>query len=74
MNDVPLSFDYNGKHITGVAVPLNEEKEIPTAFDLIIDKAFLGTLRCNPKGWMIDTEQDPQLIQVIGRYIHAWYE
>jgi len=75
MQDVPLMIDYKGKQMTGFAVPLaNSIQERPTVFDIIIDKAFLGTLRKNAQGWKMDKEQDPHLIELIGRYISAWYE
>ena len=74
MQDVPLMIDYKGKQMTGFAVPLaNSIQERPTVFDIIIDKAFLGTLRMNAQGWKMDKEKDPHLIELIGRYISAWY-
>ena len=74
MQDVPLMIDYKGKQMTGFAVPLaNTIQEKPTTFDIIIDKAFLGTLRLNGQGWKMDKEHDPTLVDMIGRYITAWY-
>ena len=45
----------------------------PNSYDIIIEKAFLGTLRWNDKGWKMDTYQDPKLVEKIGKYILAWY-
>ncbi|HWJ92560.1 MAG TPA: hypothetical protein VNR87_15690 [Flavisolibacter sp.] len=74
MQDVPLTIDFKGRQLTGFAVPLlRSAQEKPTAFDIIIDKAFLGTLRLDPGGWRMDMHQDKELIQVIGNYILAWY-
>jgi hypothetical protein len=75
MQDVPLAIEFKGKRLKGFAVPLgNSPQGRPTAFDIIIDKAFLGTLRLNGQGWRMDTQQDPQLIETLGTYILSWYE
>ena len=75
MQDVPLTIDFRGRQLHGFAVPLvRSTQERPAAFDIIMDKVFLGTLRLKEAGWKMDTEQDPDLVEVIGRYILAWYE
>ena len=74
MQDVPLSLEYNGKQLKGFAVPLTRSaQQVPTTFDIIVDKAFLGTLRCDAQGWKMDTAQDPRLISALGRCILSWY-
>ena len=74
MQDVPLSIDYNGKQMKGFAVPLAQHaQQVPTTFDIIVDKAFLGTLRCDAHGWTMDTAQDPKLVSALGRCILSWY-
>lgn len=74
MQDIPLTIDHKGRHLTGIAVPLGRSAlDQPTSFDIIIDKAFLGTLRWHADQWRMDTHQDPQLVDKIGKYILAWY-
>jgi hypothetical protein len=74
MQDVPLTIEFRGKQMTGFAVPLlRSSHEKPAAFDIIIDKAFLGTLRLGAEGWRMDMHQDKELIERIGNYIIAWY-
>lgn len=74
MQDIPLDFSYKGKQMVGIAVPLGRSsEEKPAAYDIIIDKAFLGTLRCNSREWKLDTDQDPQLVEKICGHIQAWY-
>jgi hypothetical protein len=74
MQDVPLTIEFKGKELKGFAVPLlRSSQEKPTAFDIIIDKAFLGTLRLDKDGWRMDMHQDKELIDRIGNYIIAWY-
>jgi hypothetical protein len=74
MQDVPLTIEFRGKQMTGFAVPLlRSSQEKPAAFDIIIDKAFLGTLRLDENGWCMDMHQDKELIDRIGNYIQAWY-
>jgi hypothetical protein len=74
MQDVPLLLDFNGKQLKGFAVPLSRTaQQVPTTFDIIVDKAFLGTLRCDAQGWKMDTAQDPKLVSALGRCILSWY-
>ncbi len=74
MQDIPLSINYKGKLLTGFAVPLGKLTfDESTAFDIIINKAFLGTLRWNENGWKMDSFQEAGLIEKIGTFIWAWY-
>jgi hypothetical protein len=74
MQDVPLTIEFRGKQMTGFAVPLlRSSQEKPLAFDIIIDKAFMGTLRLDAEGWRMDMHQDKELIDRIGNSIQAWY-
>lgn len=74
MQDVPLFLEFNGKQMKGFAVPLSRtSQQVPTTFDIIVDKAFLGTLRCDAQGWKMDTAQDPRLVSALGRCILSWY-
>jgi hypothetical protein len=74
MQDVPLTIEFKGRQFIGFAVPLgNSMQKRPTAFDIIIDKAFLGTLRQTEQGWKMDTEQDPEFLEILGKYILGWY-
>lgn len=74
MQDIPLSFDYKGKLWKGFAVPLGRLAiNEPTSFDIIIEKAFLGTLRWSSMGWKMDAPQDQQFVEKIGKFIMAWY-
>src|SRR3982751_6648973 len=74
MQDVPLSFFLHGEQLNGLAVPLwRYSNEKPRAFDIILNKAFLGTLRLGPQGWKMDTQQDAGLIEILGRLMQEWY-
>ena len=75
MQDIPLTITYNGNKLTGFAVPLvRSNYERPDAFDIIINKAFLGTLRVNSEDGKMDTAQDPILVKMIADYLRGWYE
>ena len=75
MQDIPLSITYNGSKLTGLAVPLvRSNYEQPDAFDIIINKAFMGTLRVNSEDGRMDTAQDPVLVKIITDYLRGWYE
>lgn len=75
MQDVPLTIRYREKEMKGFAVPLIKSTgERPAVFDIIIDKAFLGSLHFNGKEWYMDTEQDRELVQLIGQYLTEWYD
>ena len=59
----------------GFAVPLiNSNGEKPEAFDIIIDKAFMGTLRLKGGSWKMDSLQDPDLVQLIANTLTDWYQ
>ena len=74
MQDIPLTIDFKGRHMKGIAVPLGRSAlDQPPSFDIIIDKAFMGTLRWNAQGWKMDAHHDPQLVDKIGKYILDWY-
>ena len=75
MQDVPIILDYQGKQFLGFAVPLPRNFEaVPTAFDIIIDKAFLGTLRRSRDSWSMDPEMAGGLVPALGQYIDEWYD
>jgi hypothetical protein len=76
MLNVPISLDFKGKHLTGVADPVdaNPKHGIPTSYIIYIHGKFLGTLHCESKGWSMDRPVDADLVETLGEYIHAWYE
>jgi hypothetical protein len=76
MKSLHLSIDYNGKHIEGEALPLNESKiqGVPLVHHLIIDGKDYGEIRCTKENWSAEKIKDQELVKTIGNYIHAWYE
>lgn len=76
MQNVPIHLDFKGRHLTGVADPIdaNSKQGIPGAFIIYIHGKFLGTLHCDKKGWSMDRPVDADLVESLGEYIHAWYE
>jgi hypothetical protein len=76
MKPFHLSIDYRGKHIEGEARPVDENKAevVPKVHQLIIDGRDYGLIRCTNKNWSADQIKDPKLVELIGNYIHAWYE
>jgi hypothetical protein len=76
MKPLHLSIDYKGKHIEGEALPLNEPKVqgVPLIHHLIIDGKDYGMIRCTKENWSAEKIKDPELVKIIGNYIHAWYE
>jgi hypothetical protein len=76
MKTLHLSIDYKGKHIEGEALPLNESKiqGVPLVHHLIIDGKDYGEISCTRENWSADKIKDPELVKMIGNYIHAWYE
>ena len=76
MKNVPIHIDYRGKHITGVADPVGVSKgeQVPGSHIIYLDGKFLGTLKCEKQGWVLDRPADLDLIETLGEYLHAWYE
>lgn len=76
MKTFHLSIDYKGKHIEGEALPLKTEREqgAPLAHKIIIEGKDFGIIRCAKEEWSADKIKDPELVNTIGNYIHAWYE
>ena len=76
MKNVPIHIDFRGKHLTGVADPIDVSKgeQVPTSHTIYLDGKYLGTLHCSKKGWTLDRPADLELIETLGEYLHAWYE
>ncbi len=75
MQNIPLKLNYDGSELTGFAVPLiRSNYDKPEAFDIIINKAFLGTLRITSDDGRMDTAQDPILVKIITDYLRNWYQ
>ena len=75
MHNVPIHIDYKGKHLTGVADPIeNKNEQVPTAHTIYLNGKFIGTLRCEKQGWAMDRPADLELVKQLGEYLHAWYE
>ena len=76
MENVPFHIGSKGKSVKGVAKPLEDtlENGIPRAFMIHIDGNFVGNLKCDKDGWEMDSSVDPELVEGLGTYIHAWYE
>jgi len=76
MLNVPIQIDYNGRHLVGVADPVevNMEDGIPTAHAIYLNGKYIGTLSCERQGWIMDRPADADLVETLGNYIHAWYE
>ena len=76
MKNVPIHIDYRGRHLTGVADPVEEQRgeEIPASHIIYLDGKYLGTLRCGKEGWMLDRPADLELVETLREYLHAWYE
>ena len=75
MRNVPIHIEYKGKHLTGVADPVEKSKEsIPLTHTIYLGGKFIGTLSCEKQGWVLDRPADTELVEALGEYIHAWYE
>ena len=75
MRNVPIHIDFKGKHLTGVADPVEQTNEaIPLSHTIYLGGKFLGTLSCEKQGWVLDRPADLELVEAIGQYLHAWYE
>jgi hypothetical protein len=76
MKNVPIHIDYRGKHLTGVADPvdLQNDGEVPISHIIYLDGKYIGTLRCVEKGWELDRPAELELAETLGDYLHSWYE
>ena len=76
MKPFHLSLHYAGKHLEGEAQPLNPAnvQGIPLAHKIIIDGKDYGVIKCTKTSWTADKIKDQRLVEMIGSYIHAWYE
>lgn len=76
MQNVPISIDFRGRHLTGVADPVDTSIEdgVPRSLVVYLQGRYLGLLQCSPEGWRLDRPADPELVETLGNYIHAWYE
>jgi len=76
MQNVPISIDFKGRHLTGVADPVETSAEsgFPRSLVNYLHGKFLGVLKCEQHGWNLDRPADPELVETLGNYILAWYE
>ena len=76
MRNVPIHLDFKGRHLTGVADPIdrNVQDGIPTEHTIYINGKYIGTLSCEKQGWVLNHQADPDLVEALGEYLHAWYE
>ena len=74
MRNVPLHIDYKGKHLTGVADPVEGKEPVPLTHTIYLGGKFIGTLSCEKQGWVLDRPADIELVEALGEYLHAWYE
>jgi len=76
MQNVPIRLDYKGRELTGVADPVETSAEdgVPRSLIVYLSGKYLGTLECSPEGWRLDRPAEPDLVEELGNYIHAWYE
>ena len=76
MKPLHLSIDYKGQHLEADALPINSNKVqgVPLVHQLFIDGKDYGLIRCTKQNWLADKIKDPELVKMIGSYIHAWYE
>ena len=74
MKNVPIHIDYQGKHITGIADPINTDEPVPASHSIYLEGKYIGTLKCSKEGWVMDRPADLDLVETLGEYLHAWYE
>ena len=76
MQNVPIQLDFKGRHLVGVADPVDEKcrEGIPVSHIIYLGGKFIGTLHCEKEGWVMDRPVDSDLVESLGEYIHAWYE
>jgi len=76
MQNIPIHIDFKGKHLTGVADPVDTQTEsgVPRTHIIYLNGKFMGTLSCKKDGWVMDRPVDAALVESLGEYLHAWYE
>jgi len=76
MKPLHILIEYKGKHLEGEALPVNSKQiqGVPLVHQLFIDGKDYGLIRCTKENWFADKIKDPELVNMIGSYIHAWYE
>ena len=76
MRNIPIHIDFNGKHLTGEADPIEGKNQqgIPLSHFIYLDGQYIGTLSCEKDGWTMDKPTDANLVESLGEFIHAWYE
>jgi len=76
MQNVPIHIDYKGRHLKGVADPIeiNMEDGIPRSHSIYLNGKYIGTLSCAKEGWVMDRPVDVDLVETLSEYLHAWYE
>ncbi|MDQ3552640.1 MAG: hypothetical protein M3413_14075 [Bacteroidota bacterium] len=76
MTTIPLILDFKGRELKGTAIPLEETitDGVPTAYAINLGEEYIGVIHCHPGGWKMDTDQDPEMVDAIGGFLHNWSE
>lgn len=75
VRNVPIHMDYKGSHLTGVTDPVEKNKEsVSLVHTFYLGGKFIGTLSCEKQGCVLDRPANLELVEALGKYLHAWYE
>jgi len=75
-NKFPISFNYDGKHYSGLIQPLMNglQNRIPTSFQVFLNNVYYGLIRRKGVDWETDSPKCAILVNTIGNHIYDWYE
>jgi hypothetical protein len=75
-SNIPLRIEHKGRELRGVADPIDAVagESIPRSFGIYVQGSYLGIITCEQQGWVLDRPADPDLVEFIGNYLHAWFE
>lgn len=72
MERIPINFEHKGNQYTGELMPVSGVGN-PNSWHLLIENRYVGNL-CYTDRWIFHSEKMPEIADLLGDYIIAWYQ
>ena len=73
MERIPLTFEHKGKQYKGELMPV-AGRGSTQVWHLMINNYYYGALHCNDGKWIFHSTKMPEIADLLGEYVIAWYQ
>lgn len=67
---INIYLEFNGKELNGWIAPVDDKKQPPIEFMVVLEERFAGYLK---KGEVWHWDQHPELSEQLAEFVQAWY-